>query len=84
MTDNTAALARSITWAGSKQTYYTIRLLVDKGLANDCYRAYAYFRWADDIIDLSSRSEEERIAFIWRQRELVGRLYEGERPDDLT
>jgi phytoene/squalene synthetase len=49
--DATAALARSITRASSKQTYYTARLLVDKDLVNDFYRAYAYFRWADDIID---------------------------------
>jgi phytoene/squalene synthetase len=51
MGDATAALARSITWAGSKQTYYTARLLVDRDLVDDFYRAYAYFRWADDIID---------------------------------
>jgi len=51
MIDATAALSRSITWSSSKQTYYTARLLVDKDLVNDCYRAYGYFRWADDIID---------------------------------
>ncbi len=51
MKASTAALARSITWASSKQTYYTARLMVDKDLVDDCYRAYAYFRWADDIID---------------------------------
>ena len=84
MTDATAALARSITRASSKQTYYTIRLMVDKGLVNDCYRAYAYFRWADDIVDVSSQSSDERIAFIKRQRELIDRLYRNERPDDLT
>ena len=61
MTDTTTALARSITWAGSKQTFFTIRLMVDKGKVNDCYRAYAYFRWADDVIDLSSESNDERV-----------------------
>jgi hypothetical protein len=49
--DATATLARSITWAGSKQTYYTARLMVDRDLMDDFYRAYAYFRWADDMID---------------------------------
>jgi hypothetical protein len=49
MRDATATLAQSITWAGSKQAYYTARLMVDKDLVNDFYRAYAYFRWADDI-----------------------------------
>ena len=54
MMDATATLARSITRAGSKQTYYTARLLVDKELVNDFYRAYAYFRWADDVIDVGA------------------------------
>ena len=84
MSDATAALARSITRASSKQTYYTARLLVDKGLVNDCYRAYAYFRWADDIIDVSSQSDDECISFIRRQRELIDRLYRKERPDNLS
>lgn len=56
MRDATAALARSITRAGSKQAYYTARLMVDKDLVNDFNRAYAYFRWLDDIIDVSSQS----------------------------
>ena len=84
MIDATAALARSITWASSKQTYYTARLMVDEDLVHDCYRAYGYFRWADDIIDVSSQSSDERISFIRRQRELIDRLYRNERPDDLT
>lgn len=90
MSNNTAALARSITWAGSKQTYYTARLMVDKDLVDDFYRAYAYFRWADDIVDApesradSSQSDNERMAFIRRQKELIDRLYRNNRPDDLT
>ncbi len=84
MTDATAARARSITWASSKQTYYTARLLVDTDLVDDCYRAYAYLRWADDVIDVSSRSDDERISFITRQRELIDCLYRNERTDGLT
>ncbi len=84
MMDGTAALARSITWVASKQTYYTARLLVDKDLMDDCYRAYAYFRWADDVVDVSSQSSGERISFIRRQRDLIDRLYRNERPDNLT
>ena len=53
MTQSTARLARSITWASSKQSYLTARLLADRDLADDCLRAYAYFRWADDMIDIS-------------------------------
>ena len=55
MSNVTATLARSITWASSKQSYIIARLLVDKDLVNDCLRAYAYFRWADDVIDVSAQ-----------------------------
>jgi phytoene/squalene synthetase len=81
--DETASLAQSITRTGSKQAYHIARLMVDKDLVSDFYRAYAYFRWADDIIDVSSRSSDERISFIKRQRELIDCLYRNERPDDL-
>ncbi len=84
MIDPTGTLAQSITRVGSKQTYYTVRLMVDRGLENDCYRAYAYFRWADDVVDLSAQSSDERISFIRRQGDLIDRLYRSERPDDLT
>jgi len=84
MSEATATLAQSITWLGSKQTYFTARLMVDKELVNDFYRAYAYFRWADDTIDVSAKSREERISFIKRQSDLIDRLYRGERPDDLA
>ncbi len=83
MKDATAVLAESITRAGSKQTYYTIRLMADKDLVNDFYRAYAYFRWIDDIVDDSSKSEKERISFIERQSELIDSLYNDKKPGDL-
>lgn len=76
----TASLAREITWAGSKQTYFTIRLLVDKDLVDDCYRAYAYFRWADDVIDDFIGSCENRHTFINRQKMLIEQLYRNEEP----
>jgi phytoene/squalene synthetase len=82
--ENSAALAQSITREGSKQAYYTARLMVDKDLVNDFNRAYAYFRWMDDIVDDASQSHEKRIAFIRRQKELVDRLYRKERMPDLT
>jgi phytoene/squalene synthetase len=81
---NTAAMARSITWAASKQSYFIGRLMVDKDLKDDFLRAYAYFRWVDDVIDISSQSDDERINFIKRQRKLIDRLYEKDQPDDLT
>jgi phytoene/squalene synthetase len=80
----TADLARSITWASSKQTYFTVLLMVDKDLVDDCYRAYGYFRWADDVVDFPSQSRDERISFISRQRKLIDRLYRKERLGELT
>ena len=84
MKSATATLAQSITWAGSKQTYTIARLMVDKDLVNDFYQAYAYFRWADDVIDVASQSDDERISFAKRQRALIDGLYGNERLDDLT
>jgi phytoene/squalene synthetase len=81
---NTAALARSITKSSSQQTYLTARLLADRDLADDCMRAYAYFRWADDMIDISIQSSSDRTTFINRQKKLIDYLYQGERPIDIT
>jgi phytoene/squalene synthetase len=88
--DATATVAQSITWASSKQAYYTARLMVDKDLVDDFYRAYAYFRWADDMVDeptandVPCQSNEEVISFVQRQRGLIDRFYRNERPDDLA
>jgi phytoene/squalene synthetase len=84
MKESSAELARSITWNGSKQTYYTARLIVDRDLVEDFNRAYAYFRWMDDIIDIADKSDSERIAFTRRQRQLIDSLYDGENPVQLT
>ncbi len=84
MSEASADLARSITRAGSKQTYYTARLMVDRDLVSDFCRAYAYFRWVDDTVDESSQTRDGRVSFIRRQRELIERLYSGERVDGLT
>jgi len=73
-------LAASITKAASKQTYYTIRFLADRGRVTDAYRAYAYFRWVDDVIDAGTGSSVERSAFIERQKSIVERCYRGEPP----
>lgn len=75
-------LAATITKNASQQTYYTIRLLADRGRSQDAYRAYAYFRWVDDIIDDSCRQYEERISFTNRQKSLLDACYRGGVPDD--
>ena len=70
-------LARSITKAASQQAYLTIRFLVDHERIEDAYRAYAYFRWVDDVIDAGSGTINERIAFLERQKSLLENCYEG-------
>jgi phytoene/squalene synthetase len=83
MISPTARLAHSITWASSKQSYLTARLLADRRLVDDCLRAYAYFRWADDQIDITLVQADQRTAFIERQKSLIQRLYCGQHPDNL-
>ena len=58
--------------------------MVDKDLVDDFYRAYAYFRWIDDVIDVSSRTDDERLSFITRQKELIEDLYQKEQVENLT
>ena len=84
MTAMSAELARTITRASSKQSYYTARLMVDQHLEFDCYRAYGYFRWVDDVVDIECSTQSERLAFIRHQKELVECLYRTEFPLDLT
>ncbi len=77
-------LASSITKAASKQTYYTIRYLVDRDRVDDAYRAYGYFRWVDDTLDADCAAEPERQAFLVRQESLLDDCYRGRAPQDTT
>jgi len=76
--------AAAITKAASKQTYYTIRFLVDRERVDDAYRAYGYFRWVDDLLDAESGSEAERRAFLERQKSMLENCYRGEVPSDAN
>jgi len=80
----TTTPASSITKAASKQTYYTIRFLVDRERVEDAYRAYGYFRWVDDILDGDSGPGSDRIAFLERQKSLLETCYRGESPQDAN
>ena len=77
-------LAASITLAASKQTYYTVRFLVDRGRMPAAYQTYAYFRWVDDRLDQGQSPRSERIAFVERQKALMESLYRGETPAGLS
>jgi len=85
-------LASAITKAASKQTYYTIRFLVDRPRMDDAYRAYAYFRWVDDVLDAEAPSGSvvgdaqrfERRCFLDRQRSLLDQCLRGVVPRDAN
>jgi phytoene/squalene synthetase len=84
------SLAAAITREASKQTYYTIRFLVDRPRVEDAYRTYAYFRWLDDLLDAevppgSEWGEAERSGrrlILDRQQALLDRCLRGEPPRD--
>jgi phytoene/squalene synthetase len=76
--------ASSITKAASKQTYYTIRFLVDRERVEDAYRTYGYFRWVDDMLDAQSASGPERSALLERQKTLLEHCSQGETPRDAS
>ena len=87
-----SSLAAAITRAASKQTFFTIRLLVDGPRKEDAYRAYAYFRWLDDVLDapspsgsaLSDADRLERMRFLGRQKSVLDHCLRGDAPRDLT
>ena len=81
--DASGALAAAITKAASKQTYYTIRFFVDRERVADAYRAYGYFRWVDDVLDVEAGSRSEKNVFINRQKSLLEACYRGEILNDL-
>ena len=76
-------LAAAITKAGSRQSFYTFRWLVDRDLVKDGMRAYAYFRWLDDVVDVSATPRHQRLEFVSCQKSLMDRLYAGETPHGL-
>ncbi len=79
-----ASLAEEITKAASRLTYLTIRFLVDRGMAADAYRAYAYFRWVDDRLDGSLPEKADHAAFMNRQLALLQAASQGDSLPDLT
>jgi hypothetical protein len=67
-----------ITKAGSKQTYYIIRLLMDRDRKQDAFRAYAYFRWVDDLLDTNEGTAEEKSILFKRECALLEACYNKE------
>ncbi len=84
--DNLAlqALAASMTRAASRQTYYTIRFLVDRDRVCEAFKSYAFFRWVDDRLDDDTSEKSERLAFAARQKALIERCYRSDIPCEVT
>lgn len=82
--NTTHALAESITKAASKQTYYTIRIFVDRDLVDQAYLAYGYLRWVDDVLDTQKITQTEKIDFISHQKNLLYACYGGQSPTDVV
>jgi phytoene/squalene synthetase len=71
-------LARSITRSANGHAYATIRLLVDRHRVDDAFRAYGYFRWVDDRLDLGDLDRRQAQEFLARQHSLIAAAYRGE------
>jgi phytoene/squalene synthetase len=80
----TTALAAMITRQASKQTYTTIRMLVPEDRRGDAFRAYAYFRWLDDLLDGEDLTPEERPGLLASQKQLLNQCLKGQPPRDLS
>jgi phytoene/squalene synthetase len=78
----TGVLARRITRQASMQTYTTIRTLVPHPRQDDAYRAYAYFRWLDDLLD-GGTPAVERAEILAGQQRLLYECLEGRPRRDL-
>jgi phytoene/squalene synthetase len=70
-------MAQKITRQASGQTYYTVRTLVPRERQDDAFRAYAYFRWVDDLLDGDALQPEERGDFLSAQKELLSQCLSG-------
>jgi len=79
-----ADLSARITKAGSNQTYYTFRLLADRGRVQDAFRSYAYFRWLDDLLDCNSGTQQEKLALLTRQQTLLDCCYQRQTPCNVS
>src|SRR3989304_2233680 len=62
----------------NRHAYATIQPLVDRRRVGDAFRAYGYFRWLDDRLDLGDLDGPQARAFLARQRALIGAAYRGE------
>ena len=79
-----ATLAAKTTRTASMQSYLTIRWLADRAYRADAFALYAYFRWLDDTVDERLVDRDERLAFVARQRSLLGEAAAGATPVGIS
>jgi phytoene/squalene synthetase len=85
MTLNTASakLAEIITRNASRQSYLTIKALVPQERRADAFRAYAYYRWVDDLLDGEDLNQAQRGEFLASQGQLLSDCLSDHPPHDL-
>jgi phytoene/squalene synthetase len=83
-TDPTNSLARAITYDASRQTGWTIQTLVPRHKRADAFRAYAYFRWVDDVLDGEGLTPSERVSFLESQQDLLRRCLDNRPPRQVN
>lgn len=79
----TSTLAQTITINSSKQTAWTIETLVPAPLRSDAFRAYAYFRWVDDVLDGDELDRIGRRKFLRSQKALLQACLADRPPREL-
>ena len=84
MSQKISVLAEKITRDGSVQTYRTVKLLVDKDLQHDSFKAYAYLRWIDDQIDEHLKTVKACTSFMKRQQQIIDAAYGNKKLPKLT
>jgi phytoene/squalene synthetase len=85
MPTNTASatLAEMITRSASKQSYLTIKALVPQERRIAAFRAYAYYRWVDDLLDGEDLNHAQRSEFLASQGRLLSDCLSNHPPRDL-
>jgi phytoene/squalene synthetase len=78
-----AALAEIITRKASRQSYLIIKTLVPQERRDDAFRAYAYYRWVDDLLDGEEFNRAQRSEFLASQRQLLSDCLDDHPPRDL-
>jgi phytoene/squalene synthetase len=77
MLNDLQRFAAGVVLSNSPATWLLLRVLGTRWGAGRFFLVYAYFRWADDIVDAPGRDPERVQAFMQRQERLTEQLIAG-------